>query len=967
MDGLHSAERLGLVRGRLLDELAALRTRPLALVVAPAGAGKTTLLAQYATRWEGPVGWWRVDPADASAAAVARRMRAAIPGAAHLPEEPQALAAALGGEDRPPTLVIVDDLHRLAAPDAEQALETLLVRAPSWLHVLAAGRRMPGLNLARYELADVSIVDGEQLRFRSWEAERLLREVYREPLPPDDVAALARRLGGWAAGLHMFHLSTHNRPLVERRRAVAALDGRQALTRAYLAHTVLAELPVPLREFLLRTSVFDVLTPQRCERLLDDGGGSREHLAELERRQAFTASTDGGRSYRYHEVLRAHLAVTLAERFGEAGARALHARAATLLAEEGALVEAVRAAARAEDWDQVRALLDRLGGRAADDPGDGTEPWQDLLPEWLVAEDPWLMLAKGRHLLARGRIEAAVLCLRAAEEHFFDEQGRGLCRAVRRLAALWAPGGATLPGHYAGELRAAARRALAEVAAATREPLVRAAARLLAGDPDGARRALPPDPPVGVGVADLGVRLLHACLDVAGAWPTARGELDRLAADAEWAGQPWIVRMARALGAFDGTAQGLTEARAAVAECDRDGDRWGAALAQALVCLVGTPVPAADDAAELLRHCTALDAPVLRAWAESLLSVAQAAAGDPDGPASAARAERLARDAGVPAAAALAAAAASRATTDPNTNGGSSPTEATAAGRGGRETSNARRGGGGQEGAGIARVVEAGLPAAAVLRWLGERPGGDPATAVQAPPVEVYCLGGFQLRLHGRELDLAGVKPRTRVALRLLAMHAGRPLHRETMLEALWPGVATASATRSLHVTLSSLRAVLPPEPRLLSRDGDAYELTLPPGGYSDIGSFAAALREARRAAVAGDGHARAAALHEALFAYGGELLPEDGPAEWVVHEREVLRRRAAEAATELATALLAAGETADAVAAAERCVQIDRYCDAGWRLVVDGYRQLGNLAAAARARREYAHVLASLDATPIR
>ncbi|MEV0561053.1 BTAD domain-containing putative transcriptional regulator, partial [Dactylosporangium sp. NPDC050588] len=931
----------------------------------------------------------------------------AIPGAAHLPEEPQALAAALGGEDRPPTLVIVDDLHRLAAPDAEQALETLLVRAPAWLHVLAAGRRMPGLNLARYELADVSIVDGEQLRFRSWEAERLLREVYREPLPPDDVAALARRLGGWAAGLHMFHLSTHNRPLVERRRAVAALDGRQALTRAYLAHTVLAELPVPLREFLLRTSVFDVLTPQRCERLLDDGGGSREHLAELERRQAFTASTDGGRSYRYHEVLRAHLAVTLAERFGEAGARALHARAATLLAEEGALVEAVRAAARAEDWDQVRALLDRLGGRAADDPGDGTEPWQDLLPEWLVAEDPWLMLAKGRHLLARGRIEAAVLCLRAAEEHFFDEQGRGLCRAGRRLAALWAPGGATLPGHYAGELRAATRRAPAEVAATTREPLVRAAARLLAGDPDGARRALPPDPPASVGVADLGVRLLHACLDVAGAWPAARGELDRLAADAEWAGQPWIVRMARALGAFDGTAQGLTEARAAVAECDRDGDRWGAALAQALVCLVGTPVPATDDAAELLRHCAALDAPVLRAWAESLLSVAQAAAGDPDAPGSAARAERLARDAGVPAAAALAAAAASRATSNPtggpDTNSGGStahqsgghsrtqagagdrdagsggrhtPTAgrrdatgggagAGAAGHGGRETGKARRGGAGHEAAGIARVVEAGLPATAVLRWLGERPGGDPATAAQAPPVEVYCLGGFQLRLHGRELDLAGVKPRTRVALRLLAMHAGRPLHRETMLEALWPGVATASATRSLHVTLSSLRAVLPPQPRLLSRDGDAYELTLPPGGYSDIGSFAAALREARRAAVAGDGHARAAALHEALFAYGGELLPEDGPAEWVVHEREVLRRRAAEAATELATALLATGETADAVAAAERCVQIDRYCDAGWRLVVDGYRQLGNLAAAARARREYAHVLASLDATP--
>ena len=48
----------GLVRPRLLNELASLRTAKLALVVAPAGAGKTTLLAHYAARYDGPVGWW---------------------------------------------------------------------------------------------------------------------------------------------------------------------------------------------------------------------------------------------------------------------------------------------------------------------------------------------------------------------------------------------------------------------------------------------------------------------------------------------------------------------------------------------------------------------------------------------------------------------------------------------------------------------------------------------------------------------------------------------------------------------------------------------------------------------------------------------------------------------------------------------------------------------------------------------
>ena len=44
--------------------------------------------------------------------------------------------------------------------------------------------------------------------------------------------------------------------------------GRSTLTRGYLARTVLAELPADLREFLVRTCVFDVLTARRCDRLL---------------------------------------------------------------------------------------------------------------------------------------------------------------------------------------------------------------------------------------------------------------------------------------------------------------------------------------------------------------------------------------------------------------------------------------------------------------------------------------------------------------------------------------------------------------------------------------------------------------------------------------------------------------------------------------------------------------------------
>src|SRR5262249_12129203 len=136
--------------------------------------------------------------------------------------------------------------------------------------------------------------------------------------------------------------------------------------RGYLARTVLDELPDPLCEFLVRTCVFDVLTAERCDRLLN-GRTGRWHLAELERRQAFTVSGDNGLTFRYHEVLRAHLIVRLAETRGEDGARAWHGRAAELLEQEHADTEAVRAYARAENWDAVRRLLRRIGAVLADE------------------------------------------------------------------------------------------------------------------------------------------------------------------------------------------------------------------------------------------------------------------------------------------------------------------------------------------------------------------------------------------------------------------------------------------------------------------------------------------------------------------------------------------------------------------------------------------------------------------------
>jgi two-component SAPR family response regulator len=943
---------LSLVRSRLITALD-VRPRSLGLVVAPAGCGKTTLLAQYAAAVAGPVGWLRTVPSDADPARALHRMDATLPDDC--------------------ALLVVDDLHLVEGTPGESVLlDRALALTRDGVRVVVGARRTPPLILTRHEFSDSVVVDAEQLRFRTWEVERLLRDVYREPLPADDVAALARRLGGWAAGLRLYHLSTRGQPLADRRRAVASLGVRAALSRDYLTRTVLAELTPRLRHFLVRTCVFEVLTAERCDRLLDRGE-SQAALEELERRQAFTVSHDGGRTFAYHEVLRAHLVAALAEELGETAARTWHADAGRLLEAEGAALEAARCFARAQRWADVHRLLDTAGSDVA---LRGLDPWSDLLPAWFIAEDPWLVLADARHRINEGQLDAAVPLLRRAEEMLGDGPARSRCRLLRAAVTAWLPDGPPWRGHWSGWLRAATRRHPMLVVGETErlsgaaDELVRAVALLLAGHAAEAVRVLHRSPPAETGPLGLAGRLLRAAVALAGGDPQAPAAVAAIGLDADRAGLPWLARLARAVPALTGAEADLKEAAAVVEECDRLGDRWGALLAAGCAALAGSlhGGPEVEEAGRLLHRAREVDSGVLAAWAQSLLALAAVRARLPDAEVEVRRAESTARAAGVPGARVLALAAGVPA-------GAGRP-------------------------AGLAAVraaaEQAGLPRPGTTAWLAAGRGptaggaaerGTTRGTADTAALTVRCFGGFRVCLDGEPLNWSPLRPRARAVARMLAMHAGRAVHRDRLLCALWPDVDPAAATRTLHVALSSLRRFLDSHlpggdgETHLHRDGDAYLLVLPPGSWCDVGEFRLALQRASRLGVARDPRALDE-LRVALAAYTGELLPEDGPAEWVVAERETLRRQAADAAAQLAEAALrgadagpapsvaaargadaAAGQRAAAMAA--RCVEIDRCHDTGWRLLVAAHDRAGNAAAAQLARRRYADVLASLGLDP--
>jgi DNA-binding SARP family transcriptional activator len=904
----------GLDRARLHDVLDHDGAR-LVLVTAPPGAGKTTMLAHYAATRR--VAWYQADERDGSAEALERHLVAAVCAAldSAVPAETSLVGLLEDGSTRG-LAIVVDDAHTLAGTPAEAALARVIALAPPRTTFVLAGRRDPGPALAQLQVGiGAALVTADSLRFRSWEVGELFLRHYGEPLPPEDVAALTRHTEGWAAGLQMFHLATSGKPLTERRRAVAGLWGRGRLLQSYLAATVLHELPAATADFLVWSSALGLVDGETCDALLERTG-SAAVLNDLASKQLFTARVDEvAGTYRYHAVLQVQLESMLASRLSPEALRVWYLRAASLQSGAGRTVEALRAYLRAGELGAVHALLQEHGPSIA---LTGTIPDEVLA----IEDDPWLGLARAHRQLASGDLAGAVETFRVVERQApspvaMSESARG-----RRSAEAWVPE-AFLPPLTKPEsmpwpvrLRYAVRGDLSALADAP--VFAKAVGALLRGETASAVELAGQVDAPPHGFQSFAARLI---IFAVGTWQGSvpPNALAGLAGEADAYDHPWLARIARAAGGLRG-GPARAEAEQAYRECVRDGDEWGALIAGLVVGFAGLLESGAPVAvfAETVERARRLEAGTLEAWARGFHALALARAGLPAAELEARRADSASRSVGLPVARNLALYA--LASTDSGPAAASEP-----------------------------------------------RPSVSPALHVvrTVPAVSLRCFGGFELRVDGHDVDWQGVRPRALATLRMLACQADQPVHEERLVEALWPGMSAEAGKRNLQVAISALRRTLEPyAPRgrsqLLRRVGMSYVFSLPEGSDADVVTFRSALARWHPLRGGSPGRVRPE-LRAALAAYAGDLLPEDGPADWVVAEREQARADAARVATALADLELRAGDGIAAAEAGERAVQIDPFRDQAWRLLQSAYQLTGDAAAAALTRRRYAEILDDL------
>src|SRR3954452_18440311 len=153
--------------------------------------------------------------------------------------------------------------------------------------------------------------------------------------------------------------------------------------------------------------------------------------------------------------------------------------------------------------------------------------------------------------------------------------------------------------------------------------------------------------------------------------------------------------------------------------------------------------------------------------------------------------------------------------------------------------------------------------------------------------MRVWLLGGFRVSVGSRTIRQNEWRLKKAAALvKLLALASGHRLHREQVMDLLWPDSSRSAASNSLRKTLHAARRTLDQAEGLRYLASEDESLVLCPRGdlWVDVDAFEDAAAAARRSPDP-------AAYRAALDLYTGELLPEDRYEAWAESRREELRR----------------------------------------------------------------------------
>jgi DNA-binding SARP family transcriptional activator len=213
--------------------------------------------------------------------------------------------------------------------------------------------------------------------------------------------------------------------------------------------------------------------------------------------------------------------------------------------------------------------------------------------------------------------------------------------------------------------------------------------------------------------------------------------------------------------------------------------------------------------------------------------------------------------------------------------------------------------------------------------------------------LKIQTLGAFRIWVGNQEIPASAWSREKALHLfQFLITTRQRFLHKEQIIDRLWPGQDATAGDRDFKVALHALTKVLEPDrkPRAQSRFIQRFDLTYGLNSQNiwiDANNFEALIASGNSALPA-DPTRAAIHFQQALQLYKGDYLPERRFEDWASTERERLQVLALGLMTTLAELLLPS-KPLETIRLAQLVLTIDPVWENAYRLQMEAYMAQGN------------------------
>ena len=308
-------------------------------------------------------------------------------------------------------VVIIDDAHHLMKSEPiSKWLQLFIEHLPDQIHFVLSSRNFPKWPIlsqmkAKSELLEVK---QEDLMLSEEELEHLIIDLHGIELPEEAIHQIHELTEGWTIACAMFVQQLKMGESVNK--LLLNQSGSLEDLFEYMMLEILSKQPTEVQQFLMDSSVFEVITPSIVQQLLEDDG-SIEQLDQMSEQNLFLQKIDED-TYRYHALFKVFLEKRLQVKDPERY-RALNMRAADSFEKDNSFEKAIQHYQAIREVQKIAELLEEQGLTLLKDGKlELLEIQLETLPEKIQGNYPLLIYLKGEVFRYRSNYEAA--------ERFYD-------------------------------------------------------------------------------------------------------------------------------------------------------------------------------------------------------------------------------------------------------------------------------------------------------------------------------------------------------------------------------------------------------------------------------------------------------------------------------------------------------------------------------------------------------------------